>query len=111
MYKQIKKWPVPGFAWAALLVLATAVLHTYFEQAFWFDAALLTLAGIARALDLKWERIVAVAEEFSADSSAESSSVGAARGAQQATVFTKTQYMAEVQPGRAMQVMRWLGGG
>ncbi len=111
MYQQIKKWPVPGFAWAALLVLATAALHTYFEQAFWFDAALLVLAGIARALDLKWDRIVAVAEEFRAENTAESSSLGAARGAEQATVFTQREYLAEVQPGRTMQVMRWLGGG
>jgi hypothetical protein len=64
MYTKLKSLPIPGFAWFAALVLITGAIHTYAaDNAFILNAALLVLAGIAKAVDINYDKVIEVVEE------------------------------------------------
>jgi len=109
MYTELKKLPVPGFAWFAILVLLVGGLHTFAENAFYYDAAILLLAGVAKALDVKFEKVIAVVEEFSGDIDVERQMQPglATRGV---VPLMRADVVAEVRPGATAKVLRWLVG-
>lgn len=118
MYTELKKLPVPGFAWFAILVLLVGGLHTFAENAFYYDAAILLLAGVAKALDVKFEKVIAVVEEFSGDIAEYAGATRrdverqmqpglATRGV---VPLMRADVVAEVRPGATAKVLRWLVG-
>ena len=104
MYTELKKLPVPGFAWFAILTLLVGGLHTFAENAFYYDAAILLLAGVAKALDVKFEKVIAVVEEFTPGDVAQGAM---ARGV---LPLAGSEVVAPVRPSGATMVLRWLVG-
>lgn len=102
MYTELKKLPIPSFAWFAILVLLVGGLHTFAEGAFWYDAAILLLAGVAKALDVKFEKVVAVVDEFTPDEpQAQGRSV---------VSLARHEVIGEVELSTGAKVLRWLVG-
>lgn len=108
LYVKLRTLPVPPFLWPLLFVCATAVAHTYLENPYVLDAVLLLLAGAARGLDVKWEQVVAIADDLLArEDDGEAAGIARARSATGARQLTA---VAPVRPRAASQVRRWLLG-
>lgn len=105
MYTELKKLPIPGFAWFAILVLLVGGLHTFAENAFYYDAAILLLAGVAKALDVKFEKVIAIVEEFTP-----TAPPAGATGRSAVVTLTRADVIGEVEPSTSARVLRWLVG-
>lgn len=101
MYTELKNLRLPGFAWVAILVGIVGAMHTFFPNAIWYDAALVLLAGVAKALDINFERVIAIVEEFSMEQP---------QGATPRAMVTRTDVVGEVEEGAAGKMTRWLFG-
>lgn len=55
---------LPGFVWVAVLVVVVGALHLFAENALWYDAALVLLAGMAKAVNVNFERVQEIVDEF-----------------------------------------------
>lgn len=100
MYTELKNLRLPGFAWVAILVGIVGAMHTFFPNAIWYDAALVLLAGVAKALDINFERVIAIVEEFSVDHA----------GGTPRAMVTRTDVVGEVEEGTTGKAIRWLFG-
>lgn len=120
MYTKLKSLPIPGFAWFAALVLITGAIHTYAaDNALLLNAALLILAGIAKAVDINYDTVIEVVED-DLDIEIETpgsewitpSAVGhrGSIGPMGPIGPMNSELLQDAEPSRARTAMRWLVG-
>jgi hypothetical protein len=49
---------VPGVAWSALLIALAGVIQANFDNAVWYQVAMLVLAGVLKGMDLNFQDVV-----------------------------------------------------
>lgn len=52
------KFKIPGVFWSALLIAAAALIQANFENAAWYQLAMLVLAGILKGMDVGFNKVI-----------------------------------------------------
>ena len=89
-----KSFKLPGFVWVSILVVVVGGVHMFVPaDAMWYDAILVLLAGLAKAVGVNFERVPEIVDEFDGETQA----IGRARS-----------YVAA--PAEPSKIARWLVG-
>jgi len=52
------KFKIPGVFWSALLIAAAALIQANFENAAWYQVAMLVLAGVLKGMDVGFNKVI-----------------------------------------------------
>lgn len=52
------KFKIPGVFWSALLIAAAALIQANFENAAWYQVAMVVLAGILKGMDVGFNKVI-----------------------------------------------------